>query len=71
MAVKNKIPLAAMVEQISQSTKTELDAMEQAIIFRNHQLFPEWELVSLSLPRNNPEERRKILIAAVKILEME
>lgn len=47
--------------QISQKNADELDEILKAVVLRYAQLLPEYETVCLLLPKQDPEERQRIL----------
>ena len=54
---------------IQEADEKTLDEITKAIIHRRNILFPEWELFLLSLPKNDLEERRRILAQTMEFLE--
>ena len=55
--------------KISQSNVEELDVIIDAVIHRHSELYPQWDLNFLALPRNNPQacvEKLNTIITFIK-----
>lgn len=63
---KNTEQILSGIQEADEKT---LDEITKAIIRRRNILFPEWELFLLSLPKNDLEERRRILAQTMDFLE--
>ena len=50
-----------VVQYIKEANDWQISEIIHAAIHRFNQVFPEWEVSFLSVPRNNPEEREKML----------
>ena len=59
------------MDRISCSDDTELDKMLSAIERQYRCLFPEEEVVFLSMPQNDPQERKRIMNAVLSFMERE
>ena len=63
-----ELTLQELLDRIAQADTTELDEIIHALSLRHSLLHPDWEAAVISLPKNNPAERRQILN---RILEYE
>lgn len=62
MASKNDTPaISSFLQTIEQANDLEISEILKAVIRRYRKIHPDWEVAFLSLPTNNPKERRKIL----------
>ncbi len=57
------------LREIEKMDSTELDAILHAAMERHRVLFPDWEIVYVSLPRNDLEMREKYLKMMMEFLE--
>ena len=57
----NNCELETMLAQISQKNIDALDEILKAVVLRYSELLPEYETVCLFLPKQDPEERQRIL----------
>ena len=60
--------LSALIEEILRADSEALNKISNAVEERYRRLFPDQEVVYLTLPRNNLEEREKQLELAVEFL---
>lgn len=60
--------LSAFIEEILRADSEALNKISNAVEERYRRLFPDQEVVYLTLPRNNLEEREKQLVLAVEFL---
>ena len=60
--------LSAFIEEILRADSEALNKISNAVEERYRRLFPDQEVVYLTLPRNNLEEREKQLELAVEFL---
>ena len=60
--------LSAFIEEILRADSEALNRISNAVEERYRRLFPDQEVVYLTLPRNNLEEREKQLALAVEFL---
>ena len=60
--------LSALIEEILRADSEALNRISNAVEERYRRLFPDQEVVYLTLPRNNLEEREKQLELAVEFL---
>ena len=60
--------LSALIEEILRADSEALNNISNAVEERYRRLFPDQEVVYLTLPRNNLEEREKQLELAVEFL---
>ena len=60
--------LSALIEEILRADSEALNKISNAVEERYRRLFPDQEVVYLTLPRNNLEEREKQLALAVEFL---
>ena len=60
--------LSALIEEILRADGEALNKISNAVEERYRRLFPDQEVVYLTLPRNNLEEREKQLELAVEFL---
>lgn len=58
-----------VLDGIRQASSYELDDMVNAVRQRYAELFPDWEILFLSLPKNDPAERRKCLDETITMLK--
>ena len=56
-----------IINSIRHANKNELDAILNAVIERENILYPEWEVISVALPRNDWEHRKYCLDLLVKM----
>ena len=49
-----------ILSSIPEADEELLDELTNAIIHRHSILFPDWEMMVLSLPKNAPEDRKRI-----------
>ena len=54
---------------IEQADEVLLNDILQAIIKRYSILFPDWEVSVFSLPKNNPEERDRLVDTIIKFIK--
>ena len=50
---------------IHQADDTQINEIIQAVVKRYARVFPDWEVIFLSLPRNNPAKRREMIQSAL------
>lgn len=60
-----------MNRAIAAAKESELAEMVRVILRRYSELFPEWDVVFLGLPKDDPAERRRVLEGACRLAEME
>ena len=60
---------ANFLHEIEKMDSTELDVILQAVEERYRVLFPDWEIVSVSLPRNDLEMREMYLNMMIQYLK--
>ena len=53
--------LAGVLDRISHADDIEINEIIQAVIRRYQRVYPGWEVVFLALPKNDPEERKRLL----------
>ena len=58
-----------MVENIRSANVTEIDDILKLAVERRRELFPDWDMVYLALPKNDPEERKRTIDQALIWLE--
>ena len=58
-------------EYLAAADAESVDRILNAIFTRRRELFPEWDMIYLALPRNNPEERKLVLEQALNTLMLE
>lgn len=51
--------LYEVLRRIEESDDLEISEIIRAVIQRYHVCFPDWEIIFLSLPRNDPQERER------------
>lgn len=61
MCKDRKILMEEVIKRIEEADTAEIDEVLRAVGQRLRNMFPDWETVYLALPRNNPDERRRIL----------
>ena len=69
MRNKNELPMDMILAQIDMADESQTDTLLQKLIRHYHQIHPETELITLSLPRNDPEERKSIYRWLLNYLE--
>lgn len=57
-----------ILHKIEQASDAQITEIIQAVIRRYGRVYPNDEICFLSLPRDDPQERRRILDAAVELL---
>lgn len=50
-----------VLNYIRQAEPGEIGDILEAAVARKRELYPEWEMVYLALPKNDPEERKRTL----------
>lgn len=62
--------MTKILEEISKMEKYD-DLMEilKAATARWNDLFPDWEIVTVSAPRNDPEEKKRLIKLAFKFID--
>lgn len=60
--MKPKISLEELIAGIEAADHEEMDAIIDALQSRYKQLFPDWEVAFLSLPRENRREQARLLM---------
>ena len=50
-----------VLESIRNADTTEIGDILEAAVQRKRELYPEWEMVYLALPKNDPQERKRTL----------
>ena len=61
----------SVLRLIENADEETLDCILNAVFERRKSLFPDWEMIYFSLPKNNPKERKMILVQALDILMRE
>ena len=63
--------LKELCNSVSKMEYDDLMLVLDAVILRWRQLFADWEIVVASVPKNDPDERRRILEFAIKMINAE
>ena len=63
---KPDLPLSELVERIHDADDTQIRLVIDAVIERFGRMYPDWEVMFCSLPKNDPEARR---IHAQRLIE--
>ena len=50
-----------ILRRIERADDLEIGEVIQAVIRRYQKIYPEWEAIFLTIPRNDPEERKRIM----------
>ena len=50
-----------MMQEIRKADPAEIDMILEAAVARKRELYPQWEMVYIALPKNDPEERKRTL----------
>ena len=69
MRKNNEPTLDSILAKIDMADDFQTDTMLQKLIQHYHQIHPETELITLSIPRNDPEERKNIYRWLLNYLE--
>ncbi len=64
-----QIVLSRIRKRIRSADGDELNQLLHTVIQRHQELFPDWELAVLSLPRRDEEGRSKALTDAISMLQ--
>ena len=64
-----KQKLETILEDIKQADDYEIYEIVTAAMDRYREVYPEWEIMYLAVPKNNPEERKRILEQAFNYLK--
>lgn len=63
------LTLTAVLSKIRQADDLEINEIIQAVIGRYEAVFPDWEVMFLSLPKNDPAERSRSIEAIYALLK--
>ena len=58
-----------VLQYIDHADDTDLSEFVQAFVARYHRLFPDYEIIFLSMPKNDPAQREWILRHALHMLD--
>lgn len=61
--------LKDVISKIRDANDAEISEMIKAIVQRYEAVYPGWEVLFLSLPKDDPDQRRRYLEAAFGILQ--
>lgn len=68
-SIQSEKKLYHILAGIEQADDFEINEIINAVIRRYQAVFPDWEVMFLSLPKNDPEERRKALQSIINFLK--
>ena len=60
-----------ILKRIGSTDTFEIDEILWACIQRRRALYPDWDFVFVSLPKNDPQERKRILCGLICQLDLE
>lgn len=58
-----------LIKQIGKMDADTIEKLTDAVFERKRELFPQWDIVYLAMPKNNWEERKRILDMANQLEE--
>ena len=58
---QQEITLDQVLTYIHQADDLQVNEIIQAIVSRYREVYPDWDITFLSLPRNDPEERNHLI----------
>ena len=58
---QQEITLNQVLTYIHQADDLQVNEIIQAIVSRYRDIYPDWDITFLSLPRNDPEERNNLI----------
>ena len=64
-----RITLSSVTSYIEQTDDIEISEIISAIIRKYAISFPNWEAVFLTLPKNDPDERKRMLLQLADLLQ--
>ena len=59
--------LSGVMDRIGHADDIEINEIIQAVIRRYQRVYPDWEVVFLALPKNDPVERKRLLETILNI----
>ena len=65
-----KLTLARVIKFIQQADDYQVNEIINTLQDRYRKVYPDWEVVFLSLPKNSPEERKNIIDYFLKFENM-
>ena len=66
---KKKVTLAEVLEFVRQADDCQVNEIIDTLIARYKEVHPDWEVIFLSLPKNNPTERKNMIQSALHFLD--
>ena len=67
---RRKPTLSKVLEFIRQADDSQISTIIQALVSRYGEVYPDWDVTFLSLPKNDPEERKNIIDYFLKFVNM-
>ena len=67
--LKQKTTLPQVLEFIRQADDCQVSEIIHTLVARYKEVYPDWEVVFLSLPKNNPTERKNMIQRALYFLD--
>ena len=58
---RRKPTLSKVLEFIRQADDSQISTIIQALVSRYGEVYPDWDVTFLSLPKNDPEERKNLI----------
>lgn len=58
-----------VLQRIGNMTPREIDEAMRALIARKRELYTDWELIYMAIPKNNEEDRRATIRFIIDMLE--
>ena len=58
-----------VLQRIGNMTPREIDEAMRALIARKQELYTDWELIYMAIPKNNEEDRRATIRFIIDMLE--
>ena len=66
---KNKLTVAEVLEWMHQADDLEMDEIRQAVIVKYAQLFPDWDIMYVAVPKCDPVECRNTVESVIEMLK--
>ena len=58
-----------VLERICSAGRDEIDLYMKAAVERYREVFPEWEILYMAIPKNDPEDRRRTIQYIIEMLK--